>query len=137
MIIYAFSGIMAVALLIFHLLGNQGLYFAYSWYDIFMHIMGGITVGFLAYQLSMSSKHIIQFSWKNIVYAVFLIGLAWEIFEAMFGIAGAPVGTRGWYIDSSADLINDCIGALFAVYISDIVEKIRSRREKFAENKNG
>ena len=128
MIIYLLSAITAAALLFFHLLGNDGLYFTYPRYDIFMHIMGGVTIGFLAYQLSLSAKNVLNFSWKNVVYAVFLIGLAWEIFEAMFNIAGAPVGTKAYYIDTIKDLVDDCIGALLAVYVSSVIEKIRSKK---------
>lgn len=136
MIIYIISAITAVALLFFHLLGNDGLYFTYSWYDIFMHMLGGLAIGFLAYQLSLSVKGIIGFSWKNVIYAVFLIGLAWELFEAIFGIAGAPVGTKAYYIDTVKDLVDDCIGAGVAVFISNQIEKFRLTRVKSTNTYN-
>lgn len=121
MIIYLFSGIFAVALLVLHLLGNAGFYFQYDWYDVMMHIMGGITLGFLGFQVAISHRHIREFSWKKVILAVFLIGLAWEIFEAIFNIAGAPLGTSAYYVDTVKDLFNDCLGAGFAVYVATSV----------------
>ena len=124
MIIYLLSGICAVALLCLHLLGNDGYYFIYSWYDIMMHILGGLTIGLLAYQVAKSHLKPAQFSAKKIVIAVFLIGLAWEIFEAIFDIAGAPVGTKAYYIDTVKDLMDDCIGAILAINIAGLINKI-------------
>lgn len=119
---------MSIALLSLHLLGNTGLYFQYSWYDIMMHILGGTTIGLLGYQVSRSMNRLEHLSWKKIVIAVFLIGLAWEVFEAMFGIAGAPVGTKAYYVDTTKDLFDDCFGAVLAYIISSVLVKFDNKK---------
>jgi VanZ family protein len=123
MIIYLLSGVIAIILLVSHLFGMDGLYYAYDWYDIPMHIVGGITLGLLAYQLSHSLKDVSHFSWRKIILAIILIGLAWEIFESMFGIAGAPVGTYEYYFDTIKDLINDTLGAFIGMGIATLIHK--------------
>jgi VanZ family protein len=133
MINYLISGIIAVILLIAHLYGLDGYYFIYDWYDIPMHIVGGISLGFLAYQLSrsISSK---RFSWKRILLGIICIGLAWEVFESVYGIAGAEVGTFDYYVDSIKDLINDSVGAIIGIVIASFFYKNTHKKDNVITN---
>lgn len=106
----------------------SGLHFAASaggWYvrfhgfDILMHIIGGMGLAFAMYWMIVTflPKYLPTF-W-HILLLTFLAGVAWELFEAVNGIAGAPVGTTAYYIDTIKDLVDDTLGAIVAaLYIS-------------------
>lgn len=91
-------------------------YVRYPGFDILMHILGGIALAFSIYWLiaTCAPKYIPTFWW--IVSITFLAGFAWEIMETVNDIAGAPVGTLRYYIDTIKDLCDDTIGALIAAY---------------------
>lgn len=129
MIIYILSALVAVILLVSHLFGMDGLYYTYDWYDTPMHMIGGLALGLLVYQISHSVKHVTHISWRKIIFAIILIGLAWEVFEAFFGIAGAPLGTRAYYIDTVKDLVNDTFGAFVGMGIASLFNKHKDKNE--------
>ena len=112
-----------ITLAVFHYLGNQFyLYVKISWYDVFMHIWGGIGIALFIYWF------IITYFKKNrgeispmtsdyfltVVIVTLIIGIVWEGMETYYDIAGAPVGTVDYYIDTLKDLFNDTLGSVIA-----------------------
>jgi hypothetical protein len=114
-----FLGFLAVFLLF---VGNQAgihwhLYDAIWSYDIFMHILGGLGIGLsIAAFLEMHTPGIAD-KRRIVMYGVILAGVLWELFEAHYNIAGAPVGTKAYYIDTAKDLIDDALGGFIAAFL--------------------
>lgn len=117
MLIYLLAIITAVATVVFHFPGLNGFYMEYWWYDIFMHILGGFSIGLLIYLLIKIIHPTVYRLKSYIIIGTFLIGVAWEFFEVYFQLTGYPIGTRLYYIDTVLDLIDDIIGGLLAAYI--------------------
>ncbi len=118
--LYIYALVVLVVVLIAHLLGIGGLYFQYPFYDIFMHILGGIGIGLFItafvksnFSTYVSALHIR----RNIVIGVLLVGIVWELFEMYYNIAGAPIGTKAYYIDTVKDLIDDMIGGAIVAWV--------------------
>ena len=107
--------VMSVIVLCAHLAGLHSFYYTIPQYDIFMHIIGGISIAFFLHGLVISSSPQHETRGK-IIFAVFIVGVAWELFEAYYNIAGAPVGSKAYYIDTIKDLCDDVIGAVIATY---------------------
>ena len=100
--------------------GNiYGWYVTLEGYDVFMHIIGGFGIGLFAVALLESRGLVITQNKKLVVAAVLVAGLIWELFETYYGIAGAPVGTKLYYIDTVKDLFNDCLGAWVVAVVTE------------------
>ena len=112
--------IVLCAVALFHYCGiHFNLYIMFPWYDIGMHILGGAGIALLMYWLG-ASFFPNAFNKKTlwcIVLITFLIGIGWEMWEAYYDIAGNPVGSLAYWLDTIKDLLDDLLGALF-VYIS-------------------
>ncbi|MES2314908.1 MAG: hypothetical protein V4524_03175 [Patescibacteria group bacterium] len=107
-----------VVLFIAHILGNSfDFYTRITGYDIPMHILGGIGIGFSIVAVLRSCTFKIDSRYWVAIIFVFIGGFLWELFEAYYGIAGAPVGTKAYYIDTIKDLFDDTLGGLLVVYI--------------------
>ena len=92
-------------------------YVRFNGLDILMHILGGVGLA-----LSINLILLLFFpkytsTFWSLIALTFIAGVAWELFEAVNGIAGAPVGTTAYYFDSAKDLVNDTLGAIIASYI--------------------
>lgn len=88
-----------------HLLGMYDhLYLKFWYYDIIVHILGGIGI-------ALSTLYILK-NPKYIFISTIICGILWELFEAYFGISGSPVGSSAYIIDTTKDLIDDMLGAL-------------------------
>ena len=112
-----YFGFLAVFLLF---LGNQAgtywhLYDNIWFYDIPMHILGGFGIGLsIAAVLQLHGSGILK-KRHVVMYGVLLAGVLWELFEAYYNIAGSPVGTKAYYIDTAKDLIDDVLGGFVVV----------------------
>ncbi len=108
----------AVSLLaILHFIATEyHLYTRYPGYDIMMHVLGGLGIAFAVYWTLVTFVPRYAVSFWTIVVWTFIAGFAWEAMETMYNIAGAPVGTRAYYIDSVKDLVNDTLGAIIAAF---------------------
>ena len=115
--LYLYTLVAAVVVFLAHRAGLNGLYYSIFQYDIYMHIFGGLTIALFLIALASSFKPDALNRRKNIVLGVFIIGLGWELFEAYFNIAGAPVGTKAYYIDTIKDLIDDIIGSSLGAFL--------------------
>jgi uncharacterized membrane protein YjdF len=96
-----------------HYLGSRfDLYYLFNWYDIMMHLIGGIAIALLATWILEKYNHATK---AKILISVILIGIAWEVFEYFFGIALLP--KENYVSDTIIDMIMDTIGALIVISI--------------------
>lgn len=106
-----------VAVLVAHISGLDGLYWDIPNYDVFMHILGGLGIGFFVYALVRSFDQKWLSKTINLVLLVICAGLVWELFEIYYNIAGHPLWTKLYYIDTIKDFVNDTIGGAIAVWL--------------------
>lgn len=96
-------------------------YISIWWFDMPMHFLGGVFLGFLYVVLGtfikssffanpatiLTRKNIIQF-----MVFVFVVGFLWELYE--IGVARITFGDLGTPVDSLSDLFFDLAGGLFS-----------------------
>jgi hypothetical protein len=97
--------------------GPRHWYYLYPGFDIPMHIVGGMGLAFSIYWILATFFPRLKTSFWSIILLTFMAGLAWELFEAINDIAGAPVGTTKYYFDFIKDLVNDTLGAIIASFL--------------------
>ncbi|KND46986.1 MAG: putative membrane protein (4 TMH) [Parcubacteria bacterium C7867-004] len=85
------------------------LYWRYTWFDIVMHFLGGLTIG-LALVALIGSR------FRPVWFLVLMIAVAvgWEVFEALVGIPREA----NFKLDTALDLLMDTLGALLAYGIA-------------------
>ena len=115
--LYLYTLLAAIITLLAHVAGLKSFYYTIFQYDIYMHILGGITIGLFLYALVSSFRPQLTQKRCKVIVGVFVIGVLWELFEAYYNIAGAPVGTKAYYIDTVKDLIDDIIGATITAFL--------------------
>jgi uncharacterized membrane protein YjdF len=103
----------AVLLLGLHLWGmDSDLYVRFWYYDVILHILGGIAIALSIYTVGIFSN----VNWLKNFFVVVLLslvaGIAWEVFEIYFDITGFHIGTREYNMDTFKDLFNDTLGAV-------------------------
>jgi hypothetical protein len=91
---------------------NFSLYWQFPWFDIPMHILGGIVVALslllLASFINSIPERYVSFRW--VLIGVLIIGLLWELFEIAIGI---PLIEHDFEADMFLDLAMDlCGGAI-------------------------
>ena len=117
------SQLLTVALVAFLdiYLGLNGSYFSKIWwFDIPLHILGGVWAGL--WVATAGEFFSIRLSIWHIVLSVLLIGIGWEVFEYVFDMKGSAF--MSYPVDTAKDLIADCIGGVIAVFIT---ARLRSR----------
>jgi len=92
------------------------LYFHYWWFDIPMHILGGIVVALFFFALRAQG---VLFTTRSlslvpVIVLVLVVGLCWELFEIW---AGIPLLEPDFERDIVSDLVNDMIGGVVGWYI--------------------
>lgn len=96
-------------------------YLSIWWFDMPMHFLGGVFLGFLYIGLghtikssffTLPSDILSRSSVIRFVLFVFAIGFAWELYE--FGVARITFGDLGTPLDSVSDLFFDIAGGLLA-----------------------
>jgi len=93
------------------------LYVSIDSYDIFMHIAGGLGIGlFVAAALELHAPGVLR-TRSMVIGAVLAAGIAWELFEVYYGIAGAPLGTKAYWVDTIKDLIDDTLGGFVVAFV--------------------
>lgn len=94
-----------ILILLLHLFGmSEHLYINFWFYDIIMHILGGIGI-------ALSSFYILKDS-KYIIITTIIAGILWEIFEIYFDLSGSAIGSLPHKLDTIKDIFNDTIGAI-------------------------
>ncbi len=87
------------------------LYWRLWWYDIPAHVLGGVSVALAAAWLQAIRGERPTFLFC--ISAVFAVGVAWEIFEAVSGLTQFPQDT----VDTIKDLCDDVIGGLITLLL--------------------
>lgn len=88
-------------------------YFSIWYFDMLMHFLGGIWLGFISiylFNFDPNSKK----SFFNIIAAVFIVGMGWEIFEIVVN-AYTTENTFN-ILDTLSDLLFDTAGGVFALF---------------------
>ena len=97
-------------------IGLHGLYYRHPLFDIVPHFLTGLGIGIFLCALfqSLFPKHD---ETVPIVLIVFLIMVAWKIFEAYYHVNGYPLGSTEYYLDTVKDftvsILGGWIGAWF------------------------
>lgn len=117
MITYIWALIVLIVVLGTHLLGLTGLYITVFWYDIMMHILGGVGIAlFVLAWVKIHGGNIIE-KRRFIIICTIIAGLVWELFEMYYGLNGYPLWSKMYYFDTIKDLIDDTIGAVIVAYV--------------------
>ena len=98
------------------------LYWRYSWFDIPMHVLGGICVAFGVAVIPFSLSRLRSFPvtlMSSVLMAGF-IGIAWELFEVFAGIS---IMDEDFVLDTTIDLCMDLVGGALGY---SIVRSIKS-----------
>jgi hypothetical protein len=117
MSLYILSLVAVAGTLVAHLAGIDGLYFSIPLYDVFMHILGGVGIGLLVGAIIKSDFDAIASKGSKIVLGVLVIGIVWELFEIIFNVAGYPLWSKAYFLDTVKDLFDDCLGGLIAFWV--------------------
>lgn len=103
---------------VLHIFGiNFFLYWRFLWFDIIVHILGGIFIGGVALWIFYFSKYFKIDKSKEInVFLISLItvlvaGIFWEIFEFNIG-ATLLADIKTYRIDTMVDMISNIFGAI-------------------------
>ncbi len=103
------------------------LFFTIAWFDIFMHFLGGLSVGFGV--LALRTRNNPRVSYGQLLFwgilATVAVGLIWEYFELSSGITSWY--SAGYIGDNGMDMIMDTTGGLLAVWLSFFSLKISTR----------
>jgi hypothetical protein len=94
---------------------NKFYWYNSIWYfDMIMHFLGGVWVGFFFIYIY-SPSHLNNKSVFKIASSVLLIGLSWEVFEFVVNnvIGRVPFNS----FDSISDIFWDMVGGLSAIFL--------------------
>lgn len=83
------------------------LYWQCWWFDLVVHFLGGLAIGFFAHYFLQKKYHA--------VYAALAVALCWELFEV--GIVQIPVAGASYFIDTILDVIIGMVGVFGARYV--------------------
>ena len=105
--------VFALALLTWLAIGYS-LYWRFWWFDIPMHILGGVWAGFCAAWLLARREESFSLAWC--IALTLFVGIAWEIFEYSEGIAMPQY--LSYPLDTVKDIFMDLLGAVLAFLIA-------------------
>jgi cellobiose-specific phosphotransferase system component IIC len=121
------SVFLAIALAMHYAGVHWSLYTIITWYDDPLHFISGLGIGLAFYWVfnefnifgGLHGRHV----WA-IVGFVLAAATAWECFEAFYNLAGYPVGSVAYFVDTAKDIINGIVGSIAAlVVIKEVFEK--------------
>ena len=98
--------------------GIYQVYWMLPWFDIPMHISGGLMVGLFA-ATGLDYIHINKRRSLYIILAVIAVGVVWEFVECYFGITDGlgPISR----LDTIKDVIDDIIGGVLSIWFWNFV----------------
>ena len=108
----------AVLMTIFtlHLISLQNdYYWLIWWYDIMMHFLGGVWVVLVLIWLNQLKAAAVVLTFKRVLTAIVVVGLAWEIYELLFD--QTFIDAKGYGLDTVLDLIMNTVGAAAAYFL--------------------
>src|SRR3989344_817648 len=94
------------------------LYWRFWWFDLLMHLLGGVWLGLFSAWFVFFSGYVSErvATRRNIVLAslltVVVLGGGWEVFEYSLGVADSAA--QSYSADVSTDFLMDTLGALIA-----------------------
>ena len=113
--IYLYALVASAATLALDIMGVHGAFRGVPLYDVFMHLLAGaaisLTILAVLWSLRVDTAHIA----RNILIGVFLAGIAWELFEITYNIAGYQLWTLPYYVDTLKDLLDDILGGVIVI----------------------
>jgi hypothetical protein len=89
------------------------LYYEIWWLDIPMHMLGGL--GLALFFISVSQIRGRNVSYLSILLSVFVIAIAWEVYEYVYGVLGIQEW-NGWF-DTIKDIIDGLVGGSIAYWL--------------------
>lgn len=101
---------LSVVLLLLHLYAEaHAWYWIYRWFDIPMHLLGGLTIG--TFSVALLGK------FRPILFLVVVAGtsVGWEVIEYVSGIT---YDEPFFWFDTFHDLLNDALGSTIAYIIA-------------------
>ncbi len=94
------------------------LYWTFWWYDMPLHLLGGIFIGLFVLWLRFFSGYFGAPGIPSgarvfcfVVIATLVIGIGWEVFEYLWGHTWS---VEGYWLDTSTDVAFDLVGGLIA-----------------------
>lgn len=92
------------------------LFFFIWWYDIPLHILGGLWIGLTSIAVVLYSGHFrLRFTEHKLFFVIMVsvitLGVFWEFFEYAAGISFA---SGGYVLDTIKDLFDDLLGGIIA-----------------------
>jgi hypothetical protein len=116
---FPFSLLVLVVLILLHVLGSYfSLYWVLSWFDVLVHIVGGLWVALVFLWLASvmgqinSLKEYRAKSFLIAFVAAVLIGVIWELLENFTQITF--IKASGYSLNTALDIFNDGLGGLLA-----------------------
>ncbi|MBI2451673.1 hypothetical protein HYV50_01180 [Candidatus Pacearchaeota archaeon] len=115
-----------IAILLLHIfLVPLGIYEKYLWFDIPMHLLGGLSVAmsYLALLKLMQSKKRLQMPeqilFVFVVSLVALTGILWEFSEFILDILTTSIKAQQGLTDTMSDLFFNLIGGVFGYFLKN------------------
>jgi asparagine N-glycosylation enzyme membrane subunit Stt3 len=93
-------------------------YFTIWWFDMPMHFLGGVFIGFVSIAayvkyFAKEKPSAARIAW-TVFFSVLIIGVLWEIFES--GVNFLTVSQQNPILDTWSDIAYDIAGGLFAAF---------------------
>ena len=115
---FYFSLFIAFLIIIVNYYANfYQVYWIFPWFDIPMHILGGVMVGLFA-QTAMDHLDRHKINKKRFILAIgsaFIVGFIWELVELHFGVTDF-LGPNS-RLDTLKDLMDDIIGGGLSIWL--------------------
>lgn len=115
-LLYTACGLMLVFAVLDSIAHTFSFYWIFWWYDVIMHLLAGFSGGLLILWFFAPFNISIYKSFFLTVGCLFVVGVAWEIFEYYNNFA-QPIDYR---LDTLFDLINDMLGAVVAFFYTNV-----------------
>lgn len=119
-IFYTLTLILGLQLLTFHILALAFyLYWAVWWFDIIMHILGGVWLLFII-------KSLQQFGWYKVEWfalkPIFILAMGVFFIWEVFGVVISGGFKSDWLLDTSLDTLSGIVGVLLGYWL---VERLK------------
>ena len=120
MLLYLQLAVLSLICFLYVYLGMGYDYFvSLPWWDVLLHVLGGIWLGFFYYWVNALFK--IRSSLVYCIFFVFAVGIGWEVFERALHIGGSVF--MSYRVDTIKDLLDDCMGGLLGAVVARNVRK--------------
>ena len=102
--------VLHIGAIVFH------LYWFFWWYDMFLHLLGGVFIALLVLWVRFFSGYIKKpaiFSVRRVflftLLGLLVIGIGWEVFERLLGPTWS---VEGYWLDTGIDIALDIVGGV-------------------------